>query len=79
MDLDGRVADFLSDSWDLPGNPMVCQALVLGTFLDAEGQRRWAFFPMGDWDTPHLLGLLEITKQSLVDEAIYGDDEDEDD
>lgn len=78
-ELDARVTDFLNDSWDLPGKPMVCQALVIATFLDSEGEQRWAYFPMGEGDTSRLIGLLEVAKQQIVDEVLYGyDDEDED-
>ena len=78
-DLDPRVAAFLSDTWDLPGAPMVCRALVIGTFLDAEGERRWAYFPMGEGDPTEFISLLEITKACLVDSVVYGCDEDEED
>lgn len=79
MDLDQRVSEFLSDSWDLPGIPHICQALVVATFLDADGAERWAFFPMGEANTTQMVGLLEFVKASMMDEVLYGCDDDEDD
>lgn len=76
MDLDPRITDFLHDCWEMPGKPMISQAILTASMLNADGEEVWAFFPMGDGGTTTYVGLLELTKSQMIDDALYETEED---
>lgn len=82
MELDARIAEFIHSSWQTEGQlgqPMVTSVIVAASMLDGEGDEVWAFYPMGDGGATAFVGLLEMTKAQIIDQAMYEtEDEDED-